>query len=94
MSDDKPGDPLEGAGQGGGTAGTTGNEASTADQPTADDVGGDDAWDAKPADEEFYPERDDTGDRGFAGEDVGRTEDGEGAPGHPAGGDAPIPGGT
>jgi hypothetical protein len=53
---------LEGQGQGGGTGGTVGNETSAdppadawrADRPLSDP----DAWDAKPADEEHYPQPD------------------------------------
>lgn len=58
----------EGAGQGGGTGGTIGNEGAVdpgaEPGPTADD------WDAKPADEEFYPERDDPDAAHPAREDV------------------------
>jgi hypothetical protein len=70
---------LQGAGQGGGTGGTIGNElvppgAEDAAPAPNEDV---DAWE-KPAYEDVGPPREDyVQPRGFAGEDVGETEGGD-----------------
>jgi hypothetical protein len=77
---EQPGDPLQGAGQGGGTGGVTGSETDPDPADNAPQHDDDVDQSARPADEQLYPERDETGDRGFAGEDVGRTEDGPGTP--------------
>ncbi|MCW3009739.1 MAG: hypothetical protein JWO90_143 [Solirubrobacterales bacterium] len=76
MSNDEQG---SGVGQGGGTGGLTGTELDQADETVERPDLDPDAWDAKPADEEPHhaPGGDEPADeRGFAGEDVGRTEGG------------------